>query len=61
MVNDLVCPVFVRYGKRIEEPIFQMLGYFQFGSDMLEEEIRKIPTLGKKLLYYLVFLKLKIK
>jgi porphobilinogen synthase len=45
-VNDLIQPLFIRYGKGIKNPIASMPGQFQISVDNLEDEIKSIVKLG---------------
>ncbi len=44
--KDLIAPIFVRYGKNIEEPIPSMPGQFRFSTDRVVDEIKEIWELG---------------
>lgn len=45
-VNDLIYPIYVRYGSNMKEEITSMPGVYRFTLDRLEEEIREIVDLG---------------
>lgn len=45
-LNDLVMPIFVKYGQDRKDPISSMPGLFQFSPDKLPEEIREMKALG---------------
>ncbi len=45
-LNDLVMPLFVKYGKDRKDPISSMPGMFQLSPDNLPEEIRELKALG---------------
>jgi porphobilinogen synthase len=45
-INDLVLPLFIRYGEGIKKPISSMPGHYQISVDNLEKEIREITALG---------------
>lgn len=45
-VKDFVCPLFIRAGKQIKNPISSMPGQFQFSVDNLKPEILEIKKLG---------------
>lgn len=45
-VNDLVLPLFVRFGEGIKNPIASMPGHFQLSLDNLADEVREIEDLG---------------
>jgi porphobilinogen synthase len=45
-INDLVMPIFVKYGQDRKDPISSMPGLFQFSPDKLPEEIRELKALG---------------
>lgn len=47
-VEDLVCPIFVKYGKGIKTPLSSMPGQFQISVDLLNIEIKEICDLGIK-------------
>ncbi len=45
-LNDLVMPIFIKYGQDRKDPISSMPGLFQFSLDKLPEEIRELKALG---------------
>ncbi len=45
-VDDLICPLFVRPGKGVKNPISSMPGQFQFSVDNLIKEAKVIHGLG---------------
>jgi porphobilinogen synthase len=45
-INDLICPVFVHYGKGIKEEIPSMPGVFRYSLDKLIDEVKEIRDLG---------------
>lgn len=45
-LNDLVMPLFIKYGQDRKDPISSMPGLFQFSLDKLPEEIRELKALG---------------
>lgn len=45
-INDLVMPIFVKYGQDRKDPISSMPGLFQFSLDKLPDEIRELKALG---------------
>jgi len=45
-VNDLVYPIFVRYGSNVKEEIPSMPGVFHWSVDRLDEEIEEVKRLG---------------
>jgi len=45
-VDDLICPLFVRPGKRVQNPIASMPGQFQFSVDQLVKEAQGVYSLG---------------
>ena len=45
-VDDLICPLFVRPGKGVKNPIPSMPGQFQFSVDNLIKEAKVIHGLG---------------
>ncbi len=45
-LNDLICPVFVRYGEGIKEEIPSMPGIFRYSLDKLIDEVKEIRDLG---------------
>jgi len=45
-VNDLVYPIFVRYGSNVKEEIPSMPGVFHWSVDRLDEEIDEVRRLG---------------
>ncbi len=45
-VNDLIYPIFVRFGSHIREEIPSMPGIYRFTLDELEPEIRDVQELG---------------
>lgn len=45
-VNDFICPIFIKHGSGIKNPIASMPGQVQISIDHLEEEIRTITSLG---------------
>ncbi|WAC07575.1 MAG: porphobilinogen synthase [Thermodesulfobacteriota bacterium] len=45
-VDDLICPLFVRPGKGVKNPILSMPGQFQFSVDTLVQEAQKVYDLG---------------
>ena len=45
-VDDLICPLFVRPGKGVKNPISSMPGQFQFSVDNLIKEAKAIHGLG---------------
>lgn len=45
-VNDVILPLFVRYGSGIKNPIASMPGHFQFSVDQLADEIQQIIDLN---------------
>ncbi len=45
-VDDLVCPIFVRYGQNIREEIAPMPGYWHLSLDQLPREVNEIANLG---------------
>lgn len=45
-VNDLILPLFIRYGEGIKKPIASMPGHYQMTVDCLAEEIQEIEDLG---------------
>ena len=47
-VNDLICPLFVRPGKSVKNPIPSMPGCFQFSIENLIKESKEIYRLGIK-------------
>ncbi|MEZ0360797.1 MAG: porphobilinogen synthase [Hydrogenobacter sp.] len=44
--EDLICPVFVRYGEGVIEEIPSMPGVFRYSLDKVVDEVRKIRDLG---------------
>jgi len=48
MVDDLICPLFVRHGKGVKNPIASMPGHFQLSIDNLLRECEEIHGLGIK-------------
>lgn len=47
-LNDLVMPLFIKYGKNRKDPIASMPGHFQLSLDNLSDEIRELKALGIK-------------
>lgn len=47
-VDELILPLFIRYGVNIKKPIISMPGHFQLSIDKVEEEITSIVALGIK-------------
>jgi porphobilinogen synthase len=45
-VDDLICPLFVRPGKEVKNPIPSMPGQFQFSVDQLVIEAKVVQSLG---------------
>jgi porphobilinogen synthase len=45
-LNDLVMPLFIKYGHDRKDPISSMPGLFQFSLDKLADEIRELRSLG---------------
>jgi len=45
-INDLVMPIFIKYGQDRKDPISSMPGLFQFSLDKLSQEIRELKALG---------------
>jgi porphobilinogen synthase len=45
-VDDLICPLFVRPGKGVKNPISSMPEQFQFSLDTLVQEAREVYELG---------------
>lgn len=45
-VNDLVYPIFVRYGSNVKEAIPSMPGVYHWSVDRLDEEIDEVKRLG---------------
>nr|MBP7323722.1 porphobilinogen synthase [Deltaproteobacteria bacterium] len=45
-VNDLILPLFVRFGANVRQPISSMPGHFQLSMDCMVEEARKARQLG---------------
>jgi porphobilinogen synthase len=45
-VDDLICPLFVRPGKEVKNPISSMPGQFQFSIDQLVKEAKVVQSLG---------------
>lgn len=45
-LNDLVMPLFIKYGQDRKDPISSMPGLFQFSLDKLADEIRELKSLG---------------
>ncbi|MBI2791015.1 MAG: porphobilinogen synthase [Gammaproteobacteria bacterium] len=45
-LNDLVMPLFIKYGQDRKDPISSMPGLFQFSLDKLANEIRELRSLG---------------
>jgi porphobilinogen synthase len=45
-VDDLICPLFVRSGKGVKNPIPSMPGQFQFSVDNLMKEAKVVHDLG---------------
>ncbi|ADO44882.1 Porphobilinogen synthase [Hydrogenobacter thermophilus TK-6] len=45
-LDDLICPVFVRYGEGIEEEVPSMPGVFRYSPDKVIDEVKKIRDLG---------------
>ena len=45
-VDDLICPLFVRPGKGVKNPISSMPGQFQFSIDQLVKEAKAVQSLG---------------
>src|ERR1043165_4567522 len=45
-LNDLVMPLFIKYGKDRKDPINSMPGLFQLSPDNLVAEIRELKALG---------------
>jgi len=45
-VDDLIYPMFVRYGRKARLPIKSMPGQYQFSVDMLVKEAERIAKLG---------------
>jgi porphobilinogen synthase len=45
-VNDVILPLFIRYGKNIKQPILSMPGHFQLSIDQLRHEILGIKELA---------------
>ncbi len=46
--DDLIMPLFVRYGENLKKPIAAMPGCFQLTVDKLEDEINELVRLGIK-------------
>lgn len=44
--NDFICPLFVKHGRDIKEPISAMPDQFQFSVDRIVEETQDIRSLG---------------
>ncbi|MBI5810715.1 MAG: porphobilinogen synthase [Deltaproteobacteria bacterium] len=44
--DDLILPIFVRYGKGVRKPIKSMPGHFQLSVDQIKKEAREIASLG---------------
>ncbi|HPD61728.1 MAG TPA: porphobilinogen synthase, partial [Thermodesulfobacteriota bacterium] len=45
-VDDFICPLFVRPGKEMKNPIASMPGQFQFSIDQLVKEAKVVQGLG---------------
>ena len=45
-VDDFICPLFVRPGKEMKNPIASMPGQFQFSIDQLVKEAKVVQSLG---------------
>lgn len=45
-LNDVILPLFVRYGKEVKNPISSMPGHYQLSIDKLTDEIKEIEKLG---------------
>jgi porphobilinogen synthase len=45
-IDDLICPLFVRSGKSVKNPIASMPGQFQFSIDQLVIEAKIVQSLG---------------
>lgn len=45
-LNDLVLPLFIRYGTGVKNPIASMPDHYQLSIDQLESEINEITQLG---------------
>jgi len=45
-VDDLVCPLFVTFGKKSKKPIPSMPGHFQMSTDYLVKEVKEVRDLG---------------
>jgi len=45
-VKDLICPLFVKHGKGIKDPIPSMPGQFHFSRDTVVKEVEEIRSLG---------------
>ena len=44
--DNLILPLFVRYGKGVRKPISSMPGHFQYSIDLLIKEVREAKSLG---------------
>lgn len=47
-LDDLICPIFVKYGQNSKSEIKTMPGQYQITVDLLKEEINEIKNLGLK-------------
>lgn len=45
-VSDFICPLFVKSGKGIQEPIASMPGQFRFSTDLVLKEMESCMNLG---------------
>ena len=43
--SDFIYPLFIRYGRDIQQPIYSLPGQFQWTVDRLKNEIRSISAL----------------
>ena len=47
-VDNLVAPLFIKYGTGLKKPILSMPGVFQISIDQLPQEIAELTALGIK-------------
>ena len=45
-VKDFICPLFVRHGRGVKDPIPSMPGQYHFSPDTVLEEVRGAMVLG---------------
>ena len=45
-VNDLIAPLFVKHGKKLQQPIDSMPGQWQWSVDQLATPIKRLKSLG---------------